>query len=252
MGRWNDVDRAPTSGRSARRRSRCSSGLPVHEAETAGEMLVAAATRPARSLARVLNNAPFALVAMVDRALAYERDHRFPDATTFRAELAKVRAALTDETISKTQVIGASAGDPCDRPRCRRAATATAAAIAASASTRSTRARTARKRSSACRRCSRCSSARSSRRKQYSEEHPETEAPHGRVLQAARLGADDLRHLPGVELHARTRSPRGDNVIWEPEPPWNRIPYQLFSDGVRTMGLVPGPRRRRVPRVDRR
>jgi hypothetical protein len=32
----------------------------------------------------------------------------------------------------------------------------------------------------------------------------------------------------------------GDNVIWEPEPPWNRIPYQLFSDGVRTMGLVPG------------
>ena len=72
-------------------------GLPVHEAETAGEMLIAAATRPARSLARVLNQAPFQLVALVDRALSYERENRFPDAHTFRAELQKIRASVTQD-----------------------------------------------------------------------------------------------------------------------------------------------------------
>src|SRR5262245_1088430 len=103
MGRWNDVDLRTDLWAMGATGFTLLTGLPVHEAETAGEMLIAAATRPARSLARVLPGAPFALVALVDRGLAYERENRFPDAQSFRAELAKIRASVTAEAVAAPQ-----------------------------------------------------------------------------------------------------------------------------------------------------
>ena len=70
----------PTSGAWARRCSRCSRGSIVHEAETQGELLAAAATRPARSLAEVAPDVPAPIVALVDRALRFARDERWPSA----------------------------------------------------------------------------------------------------------------------------------------------------------------------------
>jgi serine/threonine protein kinase len=238
MGRWADVDQRTDLYAVGATAFTLLSGLPVHEAETAGEMLVAAATRPARSLARVLNNAPFNLVAMVDRALAYERDHRFPDATAFRQELAKVRESLTDEAVSKTHVIpqaqvvpatvqGEVAPDGYSRgERGERLQTYDPSSNSPEEIARMQKIFTLLERQLVA-------------RKQYGEDHPE---PKRRLEEcfkelASALMTCDICLAWNFTPYAFVA---GDNVIWEPEPPWNRIPYQLFSDGVRTMGLVPG------------
>jgi serine/threonine protein kinase len=238
MGRWSDVDQRTDIYAVGATAFTLLSGLPVHEAETAGEMLVAAATRPARSLARVLNSAPFSLVAMVDRALSFERDHRFPDATTFRKELAKVRAAFGEEAISKTHAIpqapvipatvhGADAPDGYSRgERGERLETFDPSTNSPEEIERMQTVFTLLERALVA-------------RKQYSENHPETKRRMDECFKqlASALMTCDICLAWNFTPYAFTA---GDNVIWEPEPPWNRIPYQLFSDGVRTMGLVPG------------
>ncbi len=238
MGRWAEVDQRTDLYAVGATAFTLLSGLPVHEAETAGEMLVAAATRPARSLARVLNNAPFNLVAMVDRALAYERDHRFPDATSFRQELAKVRASLTQEAVSKTQVIpqgqvvpatvqGESAPDGYAKgDRGERLDTFDPSSNSPDEIAQMQKVFTLLERGLVA-------------RKQYGPDHPE---PQRRLEEcfkelASALMSCDICLAWNFTPYAFVA---GDNVIWEPEPPWNRVPYQLFSDGVRTMGLVPG------------
>ena len=75
------------------------SGSLVHEAETAQEQVVYAATRPARSLAAVAPDAPAEVVALVDRALAFERADRWPTAAAMREAIARVHQALYGETL---------------------------------------------------------------------------------------------------------------------------------------------------------
>jgi serine/threonine-protein kinase len=64
------------------------SGRYVHEAETMQAMMVMTATRPARSLAVVAPETPAWLVAIVDRALAFEKENRFADAAQMQEALA--------------------------------------------------------------------------------------------------------------------------------------------------------------------
>jgi hypothetical protein len=76
-------------------------------------------------------------------------------------------------------------------------------------------------------------------RKQYGLTHPETKRRFGEVFKqlASSLMTCDICLAWNFTPYAFVA---GENIVWEPESPWNRIPYQLFSDGVRTMGLVPG------------
>jgi serine/threonine protein kinase len=60
------------------------SGKYVHEAETINEQLIQTATKPAESVARVCPNLHEAVVRIVDRALAYERNDRWPNAVAFQ------------------------------------------------------------------------------------------------------------------------------------------------------------------------
>ena len=64
-------------------------GEPVHASQTDNELLVLAATRPARSLAKLRPELEPWLVAVVDRALAFERGRRWPNARATRAALAE-------------------------------------------------------------------------------------------------------------------------------------------------------------------
>lgn len=238
MGRWNDVDARTDLYAVGATAFTLLSGLPVHEAETAGEMLVAAATRPARSLARVLNNAPFNLVALVDRALSYEREHRFPDAASFREEVAKVRASLGEEDLRKSEVIpqaqvipatvqGEAAPDGYERgERGERLDTFDPSSNSPQEVERMQNVFTLLERGLVA-------------RKQYGEDHPEPKRRMAECFKelASGLMTCDICLAWNFTPYAFTA---GDNIIWEPQPPWNRIPYQLFSDGVRTMGLVPG------------
>ncbi len=65
------------------------SGEPVHPSQTDNELLVLAATRPARSLAKVRPDLEPWLVQVVDRALSFERKERWPNARAMIAALAE-------------------------------------------------------------------------------------------------------------------------------------------------------------------
>ncbi|MCC6522046.1 MAG: protein kinase [Polyangiaceae bacterium] len=64
----------------------------VHLAQTEAEMLVKMLTVPAPALATVLPGADPHLCQLVDRALAFGREHRYPDARTMQLDLRAVAA----------------------------------------------------------------------------------------------------------------------------------------------------------------
>jgi serine/threonine protein kinase len=63
------------------------SGQMVHQGVNAQQILVRAATTPARSLAAVMPEAPSALRAVIDRALAFEKSKRWSNAAEMRGAL---------------------------------------------------------------------------------------------------------------------------------------------------------------------
>jgi serine/threonine-protein kinase len=63
------------------------SGEYVHEARTGPEFVVATATRPPRSLAAVSRETPAVIVEVVDRALRFAKDDRWPSAPAMRDAL---------------------------------------------------------------------------------------------------------------------------------------------------------------------
>jgi serine/threonine protein kinase len=69
------------------------SGTEVHSGRTANEVLIAAATQPAPSLASVLPEVTSAVARVVDKALAFDREHRWRDAAMMQEA---VRAAFHD------------------------------------------------------------------------------------------------------------------------------------------------------------
>jgi hypothetical protein len=72
----------------------CLTGQRLHAARTEAEAFVLAATKPAPSIARIAPDLPVEVVAFVDKALAYDRAHRFQDARTMRAELGALVTAM--------------------------------------------------------------------------------------------------------------------------------------------------------------
>jgi hypothetical protein len=237
MGRWDEVDARTDLWAMGATAFTLLAGVAVHEAETAGEMLVAAATRPARSLARVVQNAPFPLVALIDRALAYDRNNRFPNATAFRKELAEVRASVSGKVVAPVEapaqglvipptVVGASAPELDERERRQKVdsydvSMSTPQEIAA------------------MREFFMLLERGLVATKQYAPNHPEVKRRFDVAFRelASGLMTCDICLAWNLTPYAFVC---GDEVVWEPEVPWNRIPYQLFSDGVRSMGLVPG------------
>ena len=69
-------------------------GRVVHEARNMVDRIVMAATTPPRSLATVAPRAPASLVALVDRALSFDREARFADARAMRAAVQSAAALI--------------------------------------------------------------------------------------------------------------------------------------------------------------
>jgi hypothetical protein len=84
----------------------CLTGERVHAAESETEAYVKSATQPASSIAEVAPGLSARVVALVDRALAFDRARRFPDAETMRAEL----RAVLDEVSEGDARVGGRAG----------------------------------------------------------------------------------------------------------------------------------------------
>jgi serine/threonine-protein kinase len=84
LGRVTDVDARTDLWAVGSTLFALAAGRSVHEAPTAQETLIWAATKPAPSFSTVLGSAPAELVAVVDRALSFDREQRWPTAAAMR------------------------------------------------------------------------------------------------------------------------------------------------------------------------
>jgi serine/threonine protein kinase len=86
-GRAEDVDPTTDLWSLGATMFRLLTGRFVHEEKNAMEVVIASATRSAPSLGSVIDGSAAGLVAIVDRALAFEKAARWPDAESMRAAL---------------------------------------------------------------------------------------------------------------------------------------------------------------------
>ncbi|MGD0680126.1 MAG: serine/threonine-protein kinase [Polyangiaceae bacterium] len=89
--RWDEVDARTDLWAVGATMFALLTGRHVHEAKTNQEQLILSATDPAPALSSVAPEVPANVAAIVDRALAYDRANRWPDARTMQQA---VRAAL--------------------------------------------------------------------------------------------------------------------------------------------------------------
>jgi serine/threonine-protein kinase len=74
-------------------------GQDVHPSESANEMLVLAATKPARSLGSAAPDIPAPLAAVVDKALAFEREARWPNSRAMQGALQQAYIDIFQESL---------------------------------------------------------------------------------------------------------------------------------------------------------
>lgn len=89
-GRWDEVEARSNLWAVGATLFTLVTGEHVHRGETPNEQLGRAMTIPARSLGSVAGELPAPFVEVVDRALRYERDERWPDARALRNALREV------------------------------------------------------------------------------------------------------------------------------------------------------------------
>ncbi|MBX3206524.1 MAG: protein kinase [Labilithrix sp.] len=87
LGRTDDVDASSDIWAVGATMFMLVSGRIVHDAKTHMEVVIAAATAQAKSLAQVAPDAPKALVDVVDRALAFKKEDRWPNARSMQSAL---------------------------------------------------------------------------------------------------------------------------------------------------------------------
>ncbi|MDI1442469.1 bifunctional serine/threonine-protein kinase/ABC transporter substrate-binding protein [Polyangium sp. 6x1] len=104
LGRWEQVDGRADVWASGATMFTLLTGRVVHEAETAEESIVRVATQPARSLADVTKDVPAEIVAVVDRALRFSRDDRWPNARAMQEAIEQAHAAVYGESISSASI----------------------------------------------------------------------------------------------------------------------------------------------------
>jgi eukaryotic-like serine/threonine-protein kinase len=202
-------------------------GHKLNEARTEAESFVLAATQAAPSIANVAPNLPVELVAFVDRALAYERERRFQDARSMLGELRGLLAGL------RSGLLGTSApGKDARGMKVRSNIAGGDSEELSEEGKKAVRDRLAQiwKLVGVC----------LSDVRQYGWNHPNS----ARSLRTAfEQAVDALAAFPnhlfwdvavaGFFSHGAS--------IWAPDRmPFDRIPYQLFGDGVRRIQLLPG------------
>jgi eukaryotic-like serine/threonine-protein kinase len=93
--RWDDVDARTDLWSVGATMFKLITGRPVHEAETINEQLLSAMTNRAPSIGTLAPGLPIPVIEVIDRALAFDKADRWPDAGTMQAA---VRAAYRTMT----------------------------------------------------------------------------------------------------------------------------------------------------------
>jgi eukaryotic-like serine/threonine-protein kinase len=105
LGRWNEVDGRTDLWAVGATMFTLLSGRYVHEAPSEHEQLILSATRRAPPLETVALGVPPMVAAIVDRALAFEKSERWPDASSMQAA---VHTAL--DALGGAELIAAPSG----------------------------------------------------------------------------------------------------------------------------------------------
>lgn len=105
-GRWSEVDARTDLYAMGATMFVLLSGRLVHGKRNLHEALIDAATKPAPSLGSVAPEVPAAVVAVVDRALAFEKEKRWPDALAMREAVRAAKGAPASAT--STMPLGAA------------------------------------------------------------------------------------------------------------------------------------------------
>jgi len=240
---------------------------------------VMAATRPAPSLARVVE-APIPVVQLVDRALAFESSKRFQNATEMRAAVQAARQSLSGvpsqpaaagrrATAVASGVVPVGAAAPPGQPPAappeaalhataavgpgQPAASGSPSAPAAGVATPTTMVRSKQDDKIILYDASFSTKQNVEdmtelfgqlekflhAKRQYGPDHPEVSRRADRLFAhaASALLRTEVALAWNVTPYAFVA---GDAVLWEPRAPFDRIPYQLFSDGIRLLALLPG------------
>lgn len=214
------------------------SGQRLHQGRSDNEAFILAATQPAPSLARVAPDLPVEIIALVDKALAWDPRNRFESAHVMRDECLRLLQQFKPQT-GRAPAAQHRSGDPArsfetTEPTAEPAAARPKEAEPAEAAALETDPPVQRL-VDLFRRIERLLPA----VRQYGWQHPEAEnklrATHQAFVEALR---EDSRHvywtlLPYSFTH-RTQT------VWEPLPPFDVVPYNLFAAGIRNFRVLPG------------
>jgi hypothetical protein len=213
-------------------------GRYVHEGETDNEMIVSAATRPARSLAKAMPEAPLDLVSLVDCALAFDPEKRFGSAGRMKAELGKL---FDSGRVADAEPLAAVRRSPAETMPARPAAAAEDAAERLVRELMDVSELSTPEDVKAVTDMFRLVEHALVARVQYGPDHPESrrrmEAAVAHAMKAVAGRTEGL--MWNVTPYSFEI---GEHAVWEPEQPYDRVPYQLFSDGIRAIGFQPGVR----------
>jgi len=202
------------------------SGRRLNDTEVEAEAFVLAATRPAPSIATVAPDLPAEIVAAVDKALAYERNKRFPDARAMRSQLLTISAAMRAGQLSSAPAKRGGVlvrGDLEDEDDLAEA-------------TAESKNELGRK----LRNLWKLLGMFMSSTRQYGWNHPEV----ARQLEAAyEATLETLTRFPDSvkwDVTPYSFSHEGEAIFEPDRPPFDRLPFQLFGDGMRRLHLRPG------------
>jgi serine/threonine protein kinase len=210
-------------------------GQRLHRARTDNEAFILAATLPAQSLARIAPDLPVEVIALVDKALAWEPRNRFESAAAMRLEMLKLLDTLGREpppppsmpALARYRVSHQTLPPPApDEPSNERPAQLDRTDASDPAVVRLV---------DLFKRVERLLFT----VRQYGWAHPEAGSKLRSAFQSA---LDALRadaELVYVTLSPYAMEHRGQ-TIWEPIPPLDSVPYNLFAAGVRRISFLPG------------
>jgi hypothetical protein len=225
-----------------------STGHRINSGRTENEALVMAATTPVPSVARIAADLPVELIALIDKSLAWDRRNRYADAREMQMAVRQLLAHITG--VSGAAVVRGPASIEVEIPPVegreergsrsvdgaapRRASGAPGVAPLPAAAVPLDETRLEALRDLFKRLDRLLPSVR-----QFGWAHPATD----RSLQQTYDGfAEALGKDPElIDFSIRPYSMMaGSQTIWEPGPPFDAIPYNLFACGIRRMRMAPG------------
>jgi len=215
-------------------------GHRINKGRTENEALVMAATTPVPSVARIAPDLPVEVIALIDKALAWDRRNRFENAAlmqaAIRAALATLGYAVSPEEVhsSRPATLASASRVSAAMPIAPIAPVVNEAPPAIDEEAAPDDPRVVEMKDLFKRIDRVLPSVR-----QLGWEHPATERATRTAFEAIATAIANQPRLFAVTIRPYSFSCLGQTV-WEPAAPFDAVPYNLFASGMRALRLEPG------------